>query len=407
MAWPKLRNRKSTGPLMMVTERNGLARENAARDPDGAQQPPAPAAPAAGPAPAQPEEASPPSWPSAPLQSQRQNGEAPDAAGQQPAQADVPFWDWAPPDDAEDMRFSIDDEPDGGGAPGASTGMDAQPTVIPMQRQQPTAAEPAYEDEPEQRQEGVGRRLGNLNHIFGHSRMGAWRRRALIAIVIGVVVTVLLNWQVGLTLAVLAAIADTIYRSRVSTVKSMSGTKLTRAQRQTQAQLVKLERAGYKALHSRLIPASEDHIDHLVIGPAGVFAIDSESWDKHLPIRTKNARQLWHGPFSMKDRLEHARWESEQAADLLSKAAGQKVSVRPAMAVYGPKIPWDVATIRDVDVFSGGRLRVYLRRYSRHNPNPPLSPTEIDKIYRAAHIALPHLDPGVLAPQPFAQASGS
>ena len=41
------------------------------------------------------------------------------------------------------------------------------------------------------------------------------------------------------------------------------------------------------------------------------------------------------------------------------------VTVRPAMAVYGPKIPWDVATIRDVDVFSGPRLRKYLRRRAR------------------------------------------
>ena len=96
-----------------------------------------------------------------------------------------------------------------------------------------------------------------------------------------------------------------------------------------------------------------------------MFAIDSEAWDKHLAVRTRNARQLWHGPFSMKDRLEHAHWESQQAADLLSGAMGKPVAVRPAMAVYGPKIPWDVATIREVDVFSGPRLRKYLRRRAR------------------------------------------
>ena len=68
----------------------------------------------------------------------------------------------------------------------------------------------------------------------------------------------------------------------------------------------------------------------------------------------------------MKDRLEHARWESERAADLLSGEMGKPVAVRPAMAVYGPKIPWDVATIREVDVFSGPRLRKYLRRRARN-----------------------------------------
>jgi hypothetical protein len=111
----------------------------------------------------------------------------------------------------------------------------------------------------------------------------------------------------------------------------------------------------------------------------------------------------------MKDRLEHARWEAEQASELLTRMAspqllsrlpGGHVTVRPAMAVYGPKIPWDVATIRDVDVFKGGRLRVYLRRYARQNDARPLDLSEIDQLLTAAHRALPHLDPGILAPQP-------
>ena len=144
-------------------------------------------------------------------------------------------------------------------------------------------------------------------------------------------------------------------------------------------------------MHSSPIPGSEDQIDHLVVGPAGVFAIDSEDWDKRLPVRTRNARQLWHGPFSKKDRLEHAQWEAQRAADLLSGAIGRPVSVRPAMAVYGPKIPWDVATIREVDVFSGPRLRKYLRRRARQSDVRPLSDDEIEQIYKAANAAFPHL----------------
>ena len=58
---------------------------------------------------------------------------------------------------------------------------------------------------------------------------------------------------------------------------------MTGAQRRTRRQLAKLGRAGYRAMNGNLIPGSEDQIDHLVVGPAGVFAIDSEAWDKHLP----------------------------------------------------------------------------------------------------------------------------
>jgi Nuclease-related domain len=400
MAWPKLRNPKSTGPLVVITERNGVGRPGRAVNPDGAQQV---NPPTTTPLPAEPdpgaEQAGPPAWPGVVLPSQRHDGEpAPgEPAAQEPA-ADAPsFWDWAPADDVEDERFSIDTEPDavGAGVPGSAGGRsDAAPAGGATQTEGP-----AFVEDRPAAGEGIGQRLGPLNHIFDHSRMGLWRRRAVIAVVVGVVITILVNWQVGVTLAVLAAIADTIYRSRTVVVPATTpgAPRMTKAQRQTYRQLSKLERSGYKALHSRLIPESEDQIDHLVIGPAGVFSIDSEWWDKQLPIRTKNARQLWHGPFSMKDRLEHARWESEQAAELLTRAVGHKVSVRPAMAVYGPKIPWDIATIRDVDVFSGARLRVYLRRYARQNSARPLDQTEIDRIYTAAHTAFPHQDPAVAA----------
>jgi len=212
-----------------------------------------------------------------------------------------------------------------------------------------------------------------------------------VAVLILVAFSILVSWQFGLTLAVLAIVADTIYRSR----RASSGSgQMTGAQRKTRRQLSKLGRAGYRAMHSSAIPGSEDQIDHLVVGPTGVFAIDSEAWDKHLVVRTRNARQLWHGPFSMKDRLEHAQWEAQRAADLLSGAVGKPVAVRPAMAVYGPKIPWDVATIREVDVFSGPRLRKYLRRRARQADVQPLTGDEIELIYKCANQAFPHLSSG-------------
>jgi hypothetical protein len=220
------------------------------------------------------------------------------------------------------------------------------------------------------------------------ARMRIWRRRVLITVIAGVVFSIIFTWRLGLTIAVIVAIADTIYRSR--TVASIPpGIKLTGAQRHTQRQLARAERAGYRALHSRPIPHSDEFIDHLVIGPPGVFAIDSEAWDKRLPIRTRSGRQLWHGPTSKKDRLMHARWEAEQASELLSGAVGKEIVVRPAMAVYGPKIPWDIATIRDVDVFSGPRLRKYLRKRSKMRDLPRLSEEDVEKIYKAALSVLP------------------
>lgn len=236
-------------------------------------------------------------------------------------------------------------------------------------------------------QPGIGQPRSSLAQLAANPRMRVWELRVVVAVVILGVFWYLVSWKLGLTLAIVAIIADTIYRAR----KSYAGKiRLTAAQRRTRRQLTKLGRAGYLAMHARPIPESQDQIDHLVVGPAGVFAIDSEDWDKRLAVRTKKGTQLWHGPFSKKDRLQHAQWEAQRAADLLSGAIGKPVTVRPAMAVYGPRIPWDVATIREVDVFSGPRLRKYLRRRARQGEVRPLTDEEIERIFKAANEAFPH-----------------
>ena len=301
-----------------------------------------------------------------------------EAAAAEPESADLLLWDWSPP--GESVPDDLADEPaDEQANPPRS---EWKLVVTPVEEVNgATGTQPP----------GIGQRRGNLAHLAANPRLRVWRMRVVVAVLILVAFSILVSWQFGLTLAVIAIIADTIYRSRRNYSRTV---RMTGAQRRTRRQLAKLRRAGYRAMNGNLIPDSREQIDHLVVGPAGVFAIDSEAWDKHLIVRTRNARQLWHGPVSMKDRLEHAHWESQQAADLLSDAMGQPVAVRPAMAVYGPKIPWDVATIREVDVFSGPRLRKYLRRQARQAAAQPLTDDEVEKIYAAANKAFPHLSSG-------------
>jgi hypothetical protein len=53
-----------------------------------------------------------------------------------------------------------------------------------------------------------------------------------------------------------------------------------------------------------------------------------------------------------------------------------------------------VATIREVDVFSGPRLRKYLRRRARNGDIKPLTDDEIERIFKAANKAFPHHSSG-------------
>jgi hypothetical protein len=367
MAWPKPRNRRSPVPVETSSRGGGGAAEEAkphAVAPDQAGRPSWP---------------SPERWPSA---------HATVAPGPAEAQlsadpGDRPFWEsWGRTDEAADLDEPGDGLPEDGPADDAVTDVDPRPRrswepaagTVGATREQPKA-------------EGIGQHLGSVAHLRANPRMRGWQRRIIVAVIAGVLFGYLLkDWRWGLAFAVLAGIADTIIRSR-TVFRGPGGVRLTKAQKRTARQLSSLHRKGYRAMHILPIPDSEEQIDHLVIGPAGVFAIDSEDWDKRMPVRTSNHLKLWHGPRSMKDRLEHAHWEADQAAALLSAAMGSPVTVRAAMAVYGPKIPWDVAEIRGVDVFSGQRLRIYLRRRARRRDNNPLSPSEIEAVDKAAHVA--------------------
>ncbi|MFG1701427.1 nuclease-related domain-containing protein [Nonomuraea sp. NPDC049309] len=220
--------------------------------------------------------------------------------------------------------------------------------------------------------------------LLQQPRVRRLRNRVLLGVAVAVVVGFLVrDWRIGVTAGVIAAIAEAIYRSRSnSSVPAWRRTSV--AERRTEAQLRRLERNGYRTLHARAIPGSEAQIDHLVVGPTGVYAVDSEKWDRRLPVRVQMGKKLFHGPFDMKDRLSEAKWEASEASKLISEKLGHEISVVPSLAIYGPAVPWKIMTIRDVDVYEGHRARKWITKRER-----ALTAAEIDRIYEIAAQVLP------------------
>jgi hypothetical protein len=224
-------------------------------------------------------------------------------------------------------------------------------------------------------------------------RLPFWIRRAIVCLLIACIVTLWQNWRLGLTVGVVLAVLDTIYRSKTMSLIPAAA-RVSSAQRRTRRRLFMARPFGYLAVHSRGIPGSDSIIDHLVIGPAGVFALDSERWDRRLPIHTLASDSaagpmLYHGPFSQKNRLAHARWEAAQAARLLSDDLGRVIPVQPAMVIYGPVVPWGVTTLRGVDVFAGRSVGRYLRSRNRAEKGGKLSWEQAGEIFAAAQRVLP------------------
>ncbi|GAA2206406.1 hypothetical protein GCM10009850_018640 [Nonomuraea monospora] len=224
----------------------------------------------------------------------------------------------------------------------------------------------------------------SVRSLLQQPRFRRLRNRAILALVAGLAVGFLVqDWRVGVTAGVIAAILEAVYRARSSSsVPAWRRTSV--AERRTEAQLRRLERSGYRTLHARAIPGSEAQIDHLVVGPTGVYAVDSEKWDRRLPVRVQMGKKLFHGPFDMKPRLTEAKWEATQASELISESFGREVAVVPSLAIYGPPVPWKIMNIRGVDVYQGDRARKWITKRER-----ALTTAEIDRIYDIAAQVLP------------------
>jgi hypothetical protein len=127
------------------------------------------------------------------------------------------------------------------------------------------------------------------------------------------------------------------------------------------AQLDKLARQDprWRALHSVPVGSRGSDIDHVVVGPAGVFTINT----KHHP----DAR-IWVAGDTVKvNGLRHAyirssRHEAERASRLLSDACGFDVPVTPLIVVVNAEQVTIEEPPHDVHVLTRRRLRRWLQR---------------------------------------------
>jgi hypothetical protein len=128
-------------------------------------------------------------------------------------------------------------------------------------------------------------------------------------------------------------------------------------ERRTARLLDRLERHGWAVLHDLALLRSWANIDHLVIGPGGVFAIDSKQYRVGLQLDASG--RLWDGRFPLAPALRAVSWEADQAARVLPDPG---LAVVPIVAVHGAQVPWGKLVIDGVPVVSARRLPSMLRQ---------------------------------------------
>jgi hypothetical protein len=113
---------------------------------------------------------------------------------------------------------------------------------------------------------------------------------------------------------------------------------------------------GWRSIHSIPVGVEGTDIDHLAIGPAGVFSVNTKN---HPRGNVWIAGRTCKVNFQHTDYVHSAESESRRAARLLTQASGFGVRVRPVLAVLTDKLTIKQAP-REVHVIRGRRLADWL-----------------------------------------------
>jgi hypothetical protein len=94
-----------------------------------------------------------------------------------------------------------------------------------------------------------------------------------------------------------------------------------------------------------------------VIGPGGVFVIDSKKYRGRLQL--DGSGRLWHDGYPLAPMLRAVDFEADRAAQVL---VDPEVVVVPMVAVHGAQVPWGKVVTHGVPVVAARRLPSMLRQ---------------------------------------------
>jgi hypothetical protein len=120
-------------------------------------------------------------------------------------------------------------------------------------------------------------------------------------------------------------------------------------ERHTARLLDRLTRDGCVVFHDLAVPGSPANVDHLVIGPTGVFVIDSKQWTGS--VHQSADGLAWHNHYPLDRTLETVRWEAQTVSRLL----GTRTAA--LLCVHGAHVQNGGVDAHGVAIVPAGRLR--------------------------------------------------
>jgi hypothetical protein len=114
-------------------------------------------------------------------------------------------------------------------------------------------------------------------------------------------------------------------------------------ERRTARLLDRLTREGYVVFHDLAVPGSDANVDHLVIGPTGLFVIDSKQWTGSVHQGADGL--AWHNHYPLDRTLATVRWEAEAVSRVLGARAAALLCVHGAHTQQGGLDAYGVAIV--------------------------------------------------------------
>jgi hypothetical protein len=172
-------------------------------------------------------------------------------------------------------------------------------------------------------------RRRRAEELTGWARSLAWR--APLVATAGAVVQVLATQaglpHSGLVGLAVAALVGWRLRFRPSE-QARTWQRGAAGERRTARLLDRLVRDGYVVFHDLAVPGSPANVDHVVLGPSGVFVIDSKQWSGSVHQGADGL--AWHNHYPLDRTLGAVRWEAQMIGRLLGTRAAAVVCVHGA-----------------------------------------------------------------------------
>jgi hypothetical protein len=152
-----------------------------------------------------------------------------------------------------------------------------------------------------------------------------------------------------LALAVVGVVMGRVYRPGFNSWKVGAA-----GERRTARLLGPLRWRGWVVLHDRAVPGSRANLDHLIVGPGGVYYVDTKNWASQKSRLTVRGGELWYGRYPQTRALQTVAWEAQQAGLRLG------VPVTALVLVHGAHVPGGALHLNGVTLMGPARLAAQL-----------------------------------------------